>query len=226
MHYEYSDRDLLESPRNYMYPQYAGMEFLRAWQSNRLKRLEEVIPLCSPDAPRVKVVAYLQSQEFAPSVNDFAFHMRILDRVEESDTDDSMWDETEAELKWTADNLNTVFIGKARKTIEGLIRRFEISKKIPRTLIPPNYSLDSSPLLSAGPYALFAGILAYRQAIRPSIAELNCLLKVNDLLISQSISMPSMRQLTTGHYESMALGIAGELSAVVLLFGENLNAVV
>ncbi len=71
--------------------------------------------------------------------------------------------------------------------LEGLLQRFEISKKLPQELIPPRYSLNNKPLLNVLPYACMARVLGYFVQKTQDLRYLNCLLKLNDLLCSLDI---------------------------------------
>ncbi len=68
--------------------------------------------------------------------------------------------------------------------LEGLLQRFEISKKLPRFLAPPRYSINGEALEDALPYACLAATLGHFVQETINIRQLNCLLKLNDLLCS------------------------------------------
>lgn len=197
MRYVYTDGDPLEHPQTYMYPPYGGADFLAAWRQDRLECLRDIEPLRA-----------------------------VSTDIPVQPTFDAAWPDTEACLRILSATAPTTFPERAEETIRGLIRRFEISKKLPQTLVPPGYSLNRAPILAAAPYARFAAILSRRQAVRPSARELNCLLKVNDTVISLFRSRRGVESMTPEDYDAMALGLLGELAEVDRLLRERPHAVV
>ena len=116
--------------------------------------------------------------------------------------------ETEREL-WRLASTGQKPTGKDAALIEGLLRRFEVSKKLPATLEPPRYSCvrASDRLTRPHAYACLGAILALSAAEEPDMRPLNCLLKINDLLCSLS-GLPSEL------FPLARRSLAGELAVV------------
>ena len=91
-------------------------------------------------------------------------------------------------------------------TLEGLLQRFEINKKLPRYLVPPSYSINGEALEDALPYACLAATLGYFSQ-NADIRQLNCLLKLNDLLCS-------LEELPVKSHPFVAMAFKAEKKAV------------
>ncbi len=217
MKYVFAERDLFKEPNTYMYPPYGGRDFLLAWSEQRLRALAEIESRCSVSGVRAEAGKELEHLWRTAAMPAFEEIMARIDGA--SDAKSAVGGEGESlppassailEMLWAhpARSLS----GAGEECALAMIRRFEISKKLPEVAVFPNLALKNrAPLLSAAPYALFSGILAYRQFGKFSSAELNCLLKVNDLVTSQLGIEGGMEP---RHYDALKLGILGELFSV------------
>jgi hypothetical protein len=221
MKYDFSSGDLFDNPHRYMYPGFYGYDFLLAWKKNREDALIAIAGKCDHSSRYFEVINRLC---YLWKSSDHVQFKAIMNGLSCGDIDQNTWNQswpdTEKILMILAEYPQASFEKKHRSVLKSLVRRFEISKKLPTTLVPPGMSLNDDPILFASSYALLAEILALRISISGSAAELNCLLKINDLLISQDISWLSMSTMTTHHYSAMAIGIMGELVAVEQTFLE------
>jgi hypothetical protein len=215
MEYAFVLSDLFEKPNTYMYPPFGGAAFLQAWRRQRQEALEQLVPFLDnghddffKKTEPAAILACLR--QTAPSA------------IEARNGCESAPADTAEALTALYQNPEATFTERHQPLVDGLIRRFEVHKKLPQKLIAPHFPLNRAPLLSGEAYALLAGILAWRQARVSSPRELNCLLKINDLLTSQPLQAPSMKNMRPLHFEALAFSLAVELGTVSELLGGSL----
>lgn len=218
MEYTFTDRDLFKEPNTYMYPPYGGRDFLLAWSEQRLRAVADMDSHCSASGAGKELERLRGSA-------DMSVFRAILTGIAGTNNAD------EANAPYSSDTTALLeelwarpvrsLSGEGAECVLAMIRRFEVSKKFPETAVFPAFSMkNGAPLLSVAPYALFSGILAYRQSERFSPAELNCLLKVNDLATSRFTADDGMRGMEPRHYDALKIGVLSELFLVRRLLSE------
>lgn len=219
MEYTYTKTDLFFRPNSYMYPPFGGEGFLESWEKQRLDFLSKIAPLCATSCLHAEVWDKLEQVVAAPTRERFQSAMTGIFPADAKQRDaDFAWPETEDVLAVWASAPRQTYAERVQTIFNALVQRFEISKKLPARIILPRAPLNNAPLLSCEAYCFFAQILAFRCSERLRLTELNCLLKLNDLISSQDLSQPSMTSLTPRHYAAIAIGLFGELIATALVF--------
>ena len=186
--YRYSTRNLLEHPEKYEYSQYQGARFLDSYCQSRsraievltgkVERIEDSYALDSSSHPWVEPLSLSRGA---------ASFLHTELGTEEPGREPSEQVETRPFLCQSLDaalangatiDLNLVF---------GLVRRFEVSKKVYEAYTLPNFRPASNPSQSLIDYGLFGTLLAtlaQRVEAHQKLILFNSLLKVNDILIS------------------------------------------
>ena len=227
MDYIFSARDLFNEPHNYMYPSFGGTEFMTAWLRDRRLALSASMKRGFDSGERFEAIRQLAASLLAclepgcrfQEICEDVLYKQSEPALEENAFDQA-WPQTEAVLLILADHPAISFEDRFQPLVEGLRRRFEINKKLPMELRPPGMSLNRNPILSPQAYALMTELLAVRWARNRSARELNCLIKINDLLISQFRFNPHIEGMGARHFDAMNIGIIGELFAVADLLLE------
>ena len=203
--YEYSQGDLLSRPNSYMYPPFKGRKFLDSYFASRLDCV-------------VEILEYLKAESFpnmdgpTPDVDNLRKSpgrardklFKICLEVRPTETEPASGSETAAFLCGMLGHMEEAGALTENKHFRGMVRRFEISKKLPGALTPPKYSLGGEPILAIEPYAHFTCLLGLAADTSGDLRLLNCLLKVCDLLCS-------------GHGQSLLTLEAGPFSALGLV---------
>ena len=203
MEYKYTRENRLLTPETYMYPPYGGKEFLAAWRRDRDEKLVEIGGVPSgkgkesylalttrPDAPGLAISLYPTS--------DCASIM--------PEWDNERHYETECILCKAAEFPGWILL-EGESFLWRLVRIFEVRKKLPAWM--SNTPLPAAEyLMTPAPYAWFSWLLGYAAISNGDLRQINCLLKVNDLLCSLEIGERA------DWHASMALGLACERALI------------
>ncbi|WP_461209866.1 hypothetical protein [Desulfocurvus sp. DL9XJH121] len=218
MRYPYARRNLLQESESYMYPPFLGWDFVIAYRAARISRaqkLETHLAKAECASPLLHVLGHDTRAPLLPAPDDPALILALdgLDAGQRTAPCSCTFDF----LRIMATEPLTEASAQNRDHLLGLIRRFEVSKKLPHTLLAPRYPLRGTPETDAPSYALFASLLGRLHALDNDLRTLNCLLKLCDLVCSlpvQALHPP----LSAGH---AVLGLRYELAAMAKLFGDD-----
>lgn len=215
--YAYAEGDLFRQPNTYMYPPFKGREFLESYFASRLGCMAAIFEHLKAGAPEALADwppdADALRKEPRPARDMLLAYCAQVRRAEAAPPPG---DDTAAVLRDLLGRLDEAGGLAADERFRGLVRRFEISKKLPRVLAPPRYPLGGEPLPHVEPYAHFACLLGLAAEASGDLRLLNCLLKVCDLLCSGHGQ--SLRTLEAGPFA--ALGMLQEIMLTQSLLPE------
>ena len=163
-HYSYTSKGLLEFPHKYQYSKYEGKDFLDIYKNDRITALDTLIQRRTKHEhigtrnPEIKVSSYLQG--------DTLYLKEFLVFLNHSEIE---------ELEKHTDTVNT------------LIKRFEVGKKLYLTYDAQKIRKTSRDYEELTNYPLFSLILQrYYQSEenKKRLVYLNAILKVNDIISS------------------------------------------
>lgn len=155
--YPYSQRNLIINPENYFYSQYMGIQFLFQWQNDRKK-----IGICQDN---FSVDNFFSQPHYIIATSSIVVSSVIF-----------------KDIYLEADQSN--ISEKNKEIIDGILKRFEITKKI-----FDKYSPDMRPLLGSSDrdinlYLKFGIIIELMYTKTHDLTYLNSLLKIVDILSS------------------------------------------
>ncbi len=188
--YPYVDENQLLVPHRYMYTPFSGEIFFSAHEAVRFEflaslcdrfEIAEPLPEHEPSLLLMSLHKEVQGAPWAKRPLAFisAFHKSV---VSEACEGNFLFVALEREIqrRLEGDEPDVALV-------EGLLRRFEVSRKLPLFLQPPQYGLTNGHSTQVRDYAYFALLLGLVLASGPDVRALNCLLKANDLLGSQPL---------------------------------------
>ncbi len=186
--YPYVNEDQLLVPHRYMYTPFSGEIFFRAHETVRFEflaslcdRFEIVEPLPEHEPSLLLMSLHKAVQGASWAKRSLAFISAFYEPVSSEDCEGvCVALEREVQRRLEGDEPDAALA-------EGLLRRFEVSRKLPLSLQPPQYSLTNGHSTQVRDYACFALLLGLVLASGPDARVLNCLLKANDLLGSQPL---------------------------------------
>ncbi len=221
MEYSYTRRDLLNEPATYMYPPFEGWDFLEAYRASRLHVLGGLLgqlePLHGGTRASRAALASLNSGGVLDAASAFAVHAELIgDGWSGDEAAGNGGQETAGVLRGMLACPAEHGPLEVNAVLRGLVRRFEVSKKLPCVMSPPQYGLKGAPLSQVEPYAQFACLVGLAGMSARDLRLVNCLLKACDLLCSQG--MEALAAPLTA--PAVALAIMCEMSLVGALWPE------
>lgn len=154
--YPYTAGSLLDCPQSYMYSSFHGEAFILSWRESRRVALRTLY---------YPALSLLPCFDFISPVSTISILSSICHSLREGE------EQTEPNVYW----------------LQRLVRKFEVTKRIydGYEVEVPHKPMPNAKYRDLSLYLLLAECLIRHCLISPNIQYLNCLLKLNDTLISQ-----------------------------------------